>query len=612
MIKTKKNNLHLYALFILVFLIKTFIAIIQNPIQVSDEVWTLAPLALLSGKEWPFVFSTYVYYGPGFVILLLPLFILIENPFVLYRSLLVASVLCEAISSLIIFRICVKHLKLETKYSFLVSLALSFCQHRAVTFINNESIINLLLWCVLLVLLDLYIEQNKRKKSYRTLLLMFLIAYAYLVHVRLMALVLIVGLIVVLIYVFKKKCIVSVPVVLCSSVLLFLSSFLSKTIQNLFASYRDNSYIHNSVDSIASGLPNQIKEVFSKDGIQGFIGIFFGQMNAANIITGGVFTISTLLAVYLFFRLISLLKRKQCISEKLILVCIISCYGFVGFFGMLTMQSITWIFNATTTLALGQGTTINDNNFSRVFVYLRYAFPYAQFMILALFAYNNEVKNYTKRVISTFSVIIVVLLQLFWVRLYLPYVYNINGSQTTLKKVFLAFSFKPFDSQSSWNTYVPATIVTIILVFVFILLFKNNKMKMMLIIMILLLVYQYLYYGLVHENDWQYRCDNGYEFIVELDKRVDLESEIVVNYNPTAFSYQFMLKDYSIYTDIPSEDYDGIIICSSHNLNQSQLIYGQLGYKCFMIDENEYVFARSEDILLAINEIGLEQIKFDK
>lgn len=596
----RKESLYVFLVMLAVFIIKAGIALIQLPIQVNDEVDYLVPGAFLLGLNWEYVFENSLYYGQGFTILLSPLLRVIDNPYVLYRTILMIYVVLETISAMLVFKISRNYLNLEIIYASFVSICVSFCQIRRITLIGDESVITLMIWLITYVVLVLYENRNNRKrKIIFTLVLGFLLAYATTIHTRMISIYAVIFVVILLLFILKKQLIISIIAFFTMPIFYFIAKYYISFIQNsILAELVISEDINNTLESI-SGRLFLFDYLFKENGLLAFLNTFLGQINTVNIMTGGFFILSSCIAVLVAFKLMS---RKD-IQDRDVIIAILLCIGFVGFYSLTFFHGITWIRNLIRTINLGVATSATHNsiNTSRAFTYLRYGMPYTPPLLLGGFAFLSK---YKKNIVLKVSFVLTIMVQLYWLVYTLPYVFNIKQNANA----FIAFSLGNYEMNTSWDDYVVATIITIIFSIIINYLISKGRLRSLALVLSLLLIYQYCYYGIVHVNEDHHRGNEGYEFISLVEKTIDIGDEIIVTYRPQAYTYQFMNMDYSVVMEY--DDSSELIFCSNMNIEQISSNLKDDNYRCYCLGEedDEYVFTSNNDIILFMEEHEYEEI----
>lgn len=196
----KKDRID-YTIIMMIFVIINLVVVskVKTISIIPDEINTLAIPAALSGNYWKLVNG---YYGWGGSIFYYPLFLLIKNPIVLYRNIIMLnSILLSAIPC-IAYMMSKKFFRINNRKLRLL-LALFIGVYPGTFAMSqygwNETWIRVIIWVVLFFLFKL-INENKGKKL-NSFILGGLLAYSYTIHGRLLVLIPIV--IIIYIYILK-------------------------------------------------------------------------------------------------------------------------------------------------------------------------------------------------------------------------------------------------------------------------------------------------------------------------------------------------------------------------------------------------------------------------
>ena len=177
-----------YLIITVIFIIINFI-ILRKIVMFEifpDETNNLAILAKLTGNFWDL---DKAYYGWGGTIFYYPLFLLIRNPILLYKSILFINATLLSFIPCIAYKILedffsIKNRKL--KFFSVIFLGIYPGTFATVQYAWNEIWVRLIVWLVLFFFLKLLYKKNKNKNS---LILGFLLAYSYSIHGRMLALI---------------------------------------------------------------------------------------------------------------------------------------------------------------------------------------------------------------------------------------------------------------------------------------------------------------------------------------------------------------------------------------------------------------------------------------
>ena len=196
---------------ILIFLVFNFIISLNVKILAinPDEINVLAIPAKLSGNKWYLVSK--LYYGWGGAIFYYPLFALIKNPIIVYRSIILVN------SILLSFIPCISYIMLEDffkiydrKLKLLISFFLGIYPgtFSMAQYGWNETWVRLITWVILFILLKLVYEEKKRKM--KSFFLGFLLAYSYAIHGRMIVLIPVIIIIYLYFFILKKRSILNI------------------------------------------------------------------------------------------------------------------------------------------------------------------------------------------------------------------------------------------------------------------------------------------------------------------------------------------------------------------------------------------------------------------
>lgn len=578
---------------------KIFIALLQNPIQVSDEVGALVAPAYFAGLDWSDVAGRVSYYGTGYHFIFALLFKITSNPYVIYRAILISYVFIEALGGVIVFYLCEKHfVKDNPRLSCALGIMVVYLQYNKDTWITNEAPIFLLVWIVALLVIELYDAiENKKRKYWLSGILCLVLAYSLTIHTRMLFLYALVIVIVLYVLICKRKSLVAIPVcVIAGPLFYWVAQSYNGWIQNVaWMQYRTGAYLHNASAAEELGRLSNLAKLNTKLYWHSFLNTIVGQVNTANVMTIGIFMLALVLGLCVVFRI---LKDKA--EDKWLMNCgIFAVYGGIGCMGLLGLQAVLWLERAKQTMELGYGTTVLNSsiNYSRVFVYLRYFAPFMGPIVLMSMVYI-----YKKRIWNAYiaSVVLTLIVQAYWLRYNMRILYN----NIDAARVYIPFSLSNYTQKSDWWVYLPGTIILLIAIFIIGIMIKKNKIMMLTIMLSGVLIYQYMYYGIVHKSEWEHRANAGYELITALEQEIELKKELVVPYSAMAYTYQVMFSDYHIEMDLPSVTEDALIFTNRFNNYKFDEFLTDYGYVAYMLDDNEYLYVINEDIIAILDTWG--------
>lgn len=182
-----KNNLF-YLMFVLgvIFFRVFYITKVKGPFVWTDELGYWGHAANLTGNSWAGVMNGMAWYAFGYSLWLMPLFLITDQVLLMSRL----AVLLNVVFSVLIFGLAVRVIRRLSDSSdpfFVGAAAFAATSYSALLFQSyitwGETLISLLVWAILYVMLRL----EERPTLGKSLLLGFLLGYAYMVHNRMIA-----------------------------------------------------------------------------------------------------------------------------------------------------------------------------------------------------------------------------------------------------------------------------------------------------------------------------------------------------------------------------------------------------------------------------------------
>ena len=187
---TKKKTT--IAIYLFTFIIFAFIGCLLTAPSSTDELGYLASSAYLSGYDWSEAIANGggLFYKYFTVVLYVPLFKLIHNPYILYKAIMVEQSALYALIPCIIYDICKRFLKVESD-SRAVAMSLITAVLPSALFYNyyarGDSLLIILPWVMLWLMLqtNAWRQKGDNKKQMLGYFLITLVAIAlYMTHIR--------------------------------------------------------------------------------------------------------------------------------------------------------------------------------------------------------------------------------------------------------------------------------------------------------------------------------------------------------------------------------------------------------------------------------------------
>ena len=159
MIKTKSNNSTIYFyLYIIAFALSAIPAFFLSAPQVEDALGTMGAAAYLTGHDWgDILVEKGFFYKYGQTIYFLPIFLIIKNPAIRYKFLLMANSIVTAFIPVIIYKLSTKHLKMANEDAVFISL-ITGCMPGTLLYAKltwAEPVLFLIPWLIILIVMEL-------------------------------------------------------------------------------------------------------------------------------------------------------------------------------------------------------------------------------------------------------------------------------------------------------------------------------------------------------------------------------------------------------------------------------------------------------------------------
>lgn len=612
--KTKANGTPVkwdyIAIFGVIFVIRVLPFIMRDgPLLIGDELSMFLPIATLSGRDWSGIAPELNYRGFGFSILYLPVFWITNHPYIIYWFCMTLGVVAVSAATVIIYHIMREHLHIKQRgYAILATFACSYLSVTEMRYINNEPMITLVCWGLLwLTFLLVEAADNPQKKIKYTVFVFLLLAYASTVHTRLLVLwAAFAGLI--LIYaVLHKKSLISLKIGIPLGVVCFLASnrLVSFMSHHLWVA-DETGYLHNSAESTAETMASRITNLLVPEYWNAMLNIVMGNSYTLLFFTCGIMAF----VILVFYKLIEARVRKESpflkevntderVLRKIEAGSILFVVVGLGTIAGLVLQ---WGSLAAAGQDLGYGA---DTQATKIFVYIRYYSCYASVLVALFFGFVYHNRGMMKRFIFH-ACAIFVLVCTYWFCTIFPYImYSSVGVS-----VFGAYGLYTTENEiTAPRLFLWCGLILVVLFIMVCICYYKEKIYLPIILMLLLVGYRDYYNSAMLLTSGDYKADGGYAFVRELEEQVDFPSTIYMDTVRTPrLAYQFLLNDYTMVPveEFPQDLESGIVITTT--LNEKEQRYGR-GYRCIMLDENEYMWVMGEQLQYQLESCGAEFIK---
>lgn len=580
--ETLKRRAVLACLFLVAWIPRVILCMQTVPVRtLSDELATISGAAYFAGLDWSAVISNAGYYGSGFSALFAPLFLLTDNPFVIYKGMLIGASVFQALIAPISFHLFHKYFKIKS-YAFLIpaALACSFMVVTRTTIFYNEHILIFISWLVAWLLCILAGTNEKKKKRIYTLLLLLVLGYGLTIHTR--ALTYWIALVVLIAFYgwIYRKWLVSPGVCLIGGGISYLlgQEFIQLVQQAIWRA--GEQPIRN--EQVVISPPT---DLFSLDTWQAWFSIVFGQLNTISAVTGGFILLAIALAFWVIWK--GLVKRQGDPLYVTVLVFFTMCCGATIF-----AQSFSWLNGVMGGIAEGYGTKAYG---MKAVTYVRYFGPYVGPVFLcglaALYHGREKIRPFLKA-----SMVIYAGLTVFWVVLILPYIQN---SFTTME-AYMPFAFSQ-RGEADMGKYLLATGIPLMVFIGLAVGMYKRKWRAVPVVLAIFLFYQYAYnayyYDAVCADNSMKLANGGYTFVKKMEREgEELPEKIYVvdrrekKDHFTYYEYQILLNRYQIQPGVPEESEEAMVFCNRKN--DEELL--ESGYVFTRLDKNEYLYVKGE------------------
>lgn len=548
----------------LLLLVKTY------PVSITgDEMFAMWPAAKLLGYDWSGVMQDYRYYGYGYTVLLVPFMAVIKDPVILYRSMVAFMALCQAMVAPISFHLMKKYFDMrDEKLVCLISVTCSYLVAVRATYTYPEFVYVLMVWIITWILLKMKtnsVQENKKTKALYTILLFVVLAYAYTVHSRAVALW---GALIVTVALYAwiyRKLFLSAPVCIMAGIPAFfmVKIGIGKVIG--FLEIGQNELVGNT----SSGASLQLLECFrTPKSWTAWADIIIGQLNESVVLTGGIAVAIVVVICMLIWR--ALCRDADIISAEKVfylpyIVIGIFCICAIGI--TIGGQSLTWLGGVEASIEQNE-----SGDAFRAITYLRYYAAYIGPLFMVGIVYILKHVEIVERVKGKI-LLLTSLLQGYWVLVILPMLCYELGC---------VWSYAPFSLTKGFaaesvgiRSYLPGTLFVFVFMILSYQLFKRKKEKMILGLLCIVLMYTYLFNGLYHER---YRGEQNYQYCIEVVEWIKSVEQSGINLDEIyvadgavsedgigdALEYQFLMPEKKIVAGFPDKDE---AICLVHNLD---------------------------------------------
>ncbi len=577
--------------------------------SLPDEIGAVALGAKFAGLDWSYVLvHPAYYYGSASFPFAYLVFKLIHDPMIQYQFLLAVAALVRSVSAFVAVKISMDFYQVSACNAFIYGVICTLITPTRACNIDNEPFLICICWVMLYFFMILCKEENTLKKKWYSFWLAFFLVYAQFAHTRAFLFIVLLLFILVLYYATTNKKVVDVPVFIISfgACYWICKRAISWCTLNIFTDQSNTTeIIPNTVNSLIYNTIENIKIVFSIEGINGFLDLLFSNLWISGVFGFGIIIYSLFVVYKKFFSIVKskMLHRKILAEDDLFYPALFCAAGILATVAAL---SITWLSTAIAVHIEGIAP-------SRAHFYLRYYGCY--FGILALYFLIHHYDEGFYIIKYIFITIIVIKLS----ASYCIFSF-INPAQLSGHKNIDWFGyFAPFSfSGSSWSDphhdigyFFRATVLSIIL---FLLCYiKKRKHKLFLIMPLLLaFLYQYIYSTIY----WDKEFASGKNYYLSANSIYELKKEFPDCFEGISVMYymnekygaqyivQFLVSNIKVISAAPGSDIKEALVLSARILTEDDI--NLQDYKIIMLDDNEILYIKGEKLQEIFESAGLK------
>lgn len=568
--------------------------------SLPDEIGAIAFAAKLVGYDWNYVLThPEMYYGSGTIFFTYPLFCIVKDPLILYQCLLGVGAFLHALTAFIAGEILTKYYKEEfSSISIIIISAIcAFITPTRTSNIDNEPMLVLICWIIVYLIMRLQHSVTKTQKILFSILLGFILGFAYLSHTRAIMYAIVIFAIFILYYLMTHKILVNIFFFLVSlSGSYFSFGIIVEHIRGkIFTNHEiSGGIVSNSPVALINSVTNGGNSLLSPEGVKGFFDLLMGNIWIMYIFSGGLISLVIYAAIKITCQLIiHKLKNNKCADSTDIYFPFMYCI--LGLTATLIGLCITWI---------EDGIKVNtlQSNLSRGHFYLRYYGNFIAPLFLFLFIFIRQQKlSVSQKSVYRILVVIVFIFD------YCLLGFVCTALKSYTKHVDWFYYFAPFSlkfekwpdcTQNIFYFLISTIVVTII--FLILSYLSNKNIERMTIVLLFFVIWEYGYGVFMFDrpyamSDNYYLAANSLYELNKADNSVLENCDTVFYYNKAhgpGYIVQFIIPDKKVITDLTliktSEDN---VIISSEILN-NEIIDDTYSYA--KLDDNEYLYTNNE------------------
>ena len=347
-----------------------------------DDIGVLMGAAHLAGLNWSGISDFVGYYGQAYYIIFTPLFLITNNPYIIFITIQLVSVVLTGLTGVIIYRCSVLYFRLNDDiYTILLSALCTTFISVAPGTLSNEIALQPVVWVICLLLMRLFNEEKRKKRIALTILLVIALSFSLLLHTRFIALVLVIAVVAVLFFLLFRKWVVEPLVFYPLIVFGYIGTeWIKNTLTNLLWGGKVASEVLNASMDVFLDV-SRITSIYT------IIRVIISNIYTLIIATHGIAAVVLVLAASLLFQIVKNIRKDR--KGKRMEIPLEQLFVFIVF-GLCiigTILGLTMMWGRGIENGIAQGVVTNS---MRGLIYTRYYFIYFSPLLITLYSYCQK------------------------------------------------------------------------------------------------------------------------------------------------------------------------------------------------------------------------------
>lgn len=600
-------------IYFITLLIHVIVIPFLNVAAITDELNPLALGFMLRGENWTqYLVADGYYYKYGQLLFYLPFIVLIKNPYILYRILLLVNAIIVSFLPVCVYEILTEYLGCKkVEKSFQISIMIGFIPAVLLNskFVWAESLLLIIPWIIIILFLKLmdYDVSDSEKWIY-SVLIAVLQVYAYMVHTRGIVIFMASLLCTILIrFVLRQKNLKFIPYIGMTVILYLADSFLGAIIKNYLYGGSEN-LIGETTDFINSEF---IKKIMSVSGLKVLGEEIAGWMFTSVSSTFGMSCLGLLISIMV---LVSARRWKEYSGQELILTLFV-----VLLFGGSLMAGVLFFFNDLFNYAGVEVAVRGDK-----IIYIRYLDPANVCISFIGLYYILVKKNLGTKFCIFFSGLSFILLQGFFVSKIADRINDTIIWAQNLMTVNYLCDITQSARGGAYSTIGRLSggiaifgMIAVVIYIISMMYHKKNRVFFLINISCCLVCYFWNAYNVVYRLDsYQTNIIKEYENVIKcVDDMEDLKN-IYLDDEILRSSFQYIYSDYYVVTRRDDNRFavDEMFILSPKG-TYNKALYDNDYYEIVGsedINEDYHLYIKGEQLNRTLNENGYATREVDR